>query len=246
MIPKILHFIWIGQKPQYVDYAVDAYRNCNPHCAVNLIHYTNLQLENLYFNKDIKTEQDQQVYNLLVDIIYGNKYSQLTKILILGIEHINYAYTPFIQLFCDILRLELLNIYGGIYIDCDTYPIKPFDDAIFQHDKFCVYDKVNDAITANNYFIGAKAGQAWKNYFDKDCDIVVQHNNYEFISRNKDKPFDYLLRRVKFFKCALKQTDFINYKTNDYFEHYSEFRWGTGKIQLTKFDDIFDKAQFYR
>jgi len=30
--------------------------------------------------------------------------------------------------FCDAFRLYLINKYGGIYIDVDTRPLRPFDD----------------------------------------------------------------------------------------------------------------------
>ena len=69
-------------------------------------------------------------------------------------------------MFCDILRLELLNLHGGLYVDCDTYPIKPFDDALLNHNKLCVNDKINDALVKNNYFLGLQAGTSWSNYFD--------------------------------------------------------------------------------
>ena len=33
----------------------------------------------------------------------------------------------------DILRLELLNIYGGVYADTDVHPLKPFDTWLGHH-----------------------------------------------------------------------------------------------------------------
>ena len=36
----------------------------------------------------------------------------------------------FIQLLSDVLRLVIINKYSGIYVDCDTFPIKPFDDKL--------------------------------------------------------------------------------------------------------------------
>lgn len=55
-----------------------------------------------------------------------------------------------------------------------------------------------------------------------------------------------MIRRIKFFKCKLSSTDFKDIETTDYFEHYSEFRWGTQKINLTKFDDVFDKCKYFK
>jgi len=49
----------------------------------------------------------------------------------------------------------LINTYGGIYVDCDTYPIKPFDEKLLAMENFCVYDKIENFHEANNYFIGS-------------------------------------------------------------------------------------------
>lgn len=55
-----------------------------------------------------------------------------------------------------------------------------------------------------------------------------------------------MVRRIKFFKCRLTADDFKDFDTIDYFEHYSEFRWGLGKVNATKFDDIFDKSKYFK
>ena len=248
MIPKTIHFIWIGQKPKYLNYVLQAYRECNPECIINLIYYSNLQLENLYFKKNIQSELDQYIFNLLDNIIYYNQYSDLIKVLLLGKSksQINHSYTPFIQLFCDILRLDILNIYGGIYVDCDTFPIRPFDESIFNHDKFCVYDKIDDLVFPNNYFIGLRKNLSWDNYFDDSGYKFIQTNNYQHFPKFKQtKSLDFRIRRIKFFKCCLKKEDFKDINTANYFEHYSEFRWGNNKIDATKFDNVFDKKKYY-
>lgn len=246
MIPKILHFIWIGQKPLYLNFAIQAYKKFNPDFEVKLVHYTNSQLESLYFDRSINSLQDQQVYDLLDKLINHDAYHDLVQNLVCGDGCINYFATPFIQLFCDILRLELLNLHGGLYVDCDTYPIKPFDDALLNHDKICVNDKINDALVKNNYFLGLQAGTSWSNYFDGTGYQFVHYNNQQFTRLTSTKSFDFMIRRVKFFKCKLQPSDFNDVKVPDYFEHYSEFRWGTGKILTTRFDKVFDKSKYFR
>lgn len=245
MIPKILHFIWIGYKPKYIDYTIQAYKKVNPQFEINLINYTNSQLESLYFDKAIYTELDQHIYNLLNSIFNNNGYYDLLQFLV---TNVYMADTAFIQTFCDILRLEVLNLYGGIYLDCDTYPINPIDDELLKHDKFCVYDKYRtrpNALHENNYFLGMKAGLHWNNYYDGDCYKFIHDNNQQFSQVFGQKSLDFVVRRLKFFRCMLTEKDFENVKTSDYFEHYSEFRWGTGKVLKTKFDDIFDKRKYY-
>ena len=245
MIPKRLFFIWIGTKPKFVDFAISKYRSLNSDCDIQLIHYSISQLENLYFGKSIATEIDQIVHDLIVAMLSRKKYATLLTKLISGAYMINYSYTPFIQIFCDLLRIELLNVYGGIYIDCDTYPLKPFDEQIYQHEQFCVCDRIKNSLVPNNYFIGSKANNSIEDYFDNNIDKVIMTNNYQFTHIQSIKPFDFMIRRIKFFKCTLQDDDFANVdKTVNYFEHYSEFRWGNNKIQYTRFDDIFNKKQY--
>ena len=42
MIPKILHFIWFGEKPKYVDYCIDAFSKMNPSFQINLMWNLNV------------------------------------------------------------------------------------------------------------------------------------------------------------------------------------------------------------
>jgi mannosyltransferase OCH1-like enzyme len=38
--------------------------------------------------------------------------------------------------FVDVLKFYLLDKYGGIFLDCDTFPVKPFDDILLQNEFF--------------------------------------------------------------------------------------------------------------
>lgn len=236
--------IWVGDTlPPFVRFAYEQYKKINRSFDVKLIYYSTLQFENLFFKKQIITDIDLICYNLLNDILNQNRYTEL--IIQQVIQLSKSGDIPFIQLFCDILRLELLNKFGGIYVDCDTFPIKSFDDNLLNKKRFLVYDKLNNNVLyRNNYFIGLTNDKIWNNYFDNTADKIIQINNQQIINMNKKKSVDYLLRRVKFFKCKLTENDMLSlYDTNDYFEHYSEFRWGTGKVNTTKFDMIFNKKQ---
>lgn len=53
----------------------------------------------------------------------------------------------------DILRLAVLDRYGGIYVDCDTSPHRPLDP-LLQHDAF-VAQSPNDLSKATNAVMGA-------------------------------------------------------------------------------------------
>lgn len=236
MIPKNLHFIWIGPQVKYVDFCIQNFKRKNPDFNVIFVHYLPIQLEELYFQKKIKTDIDKICYDLIDGILHKTKYKKLIE------RQINFfklfGTIPFLQLFCDILRLELLNIFGGIYLDCDTYPIKPFDEKILNMKNFCVYDKIGNFHEVNNYFIGSDCQQFIDNYF-VDTSILDQTNNF-MIKKQFYKPLEFQIRRIKFFNCKLTDKDFVTENSN-YIEHYSDFSWGRKKVQFTKFDKIFNQ-----
>lgn len=64
---------------------------------------------------------------------------------------------------------------------------------------------------------------------------------------NRSKPVDYLVRRAKFFSCRLSDRDMEPIaSSDDYFEHYSEYRWGNNKAEKSKLDSVFDKKKYLR
>lgn len=230
-IPKILHFIWFGYMPNYVNFCIDNYKKINPDFKINFVHRTPKQLEQIYFENKIENEIDQIIYDIIKHILNKTKYKTLIDV---QQKFLNlFGHIPFLQLLSDIFRLEVLNIYGGIYLDCDTFPIKPFDNYILNLKKFCVYDKIGSLYKINNYFIGHNKTSFWDNYLDETAFQLVLTNNH-MRSILTTKPMDYWTRRIKFFKCNLSYNDFTD-KYN-YIEHYSEFSWGKNKVPKTKFD----------
>ena len=56
----------------------------------------------------------------------------------------------FLQILSDIYRFELIRENGGIYVDCDTVPIAPFDDSYLEDNGFC---NVVIAFRDNSYHV---------------------------------------------------------------------------------------------
>ena len=104
-------------------------------------------------------------------------------------------------------------------------------------ENFCVYDKIENFHEANNYFIGSNKKQFIDDYF-VNTTILDQTNNF-MIKKQVNKPLEFQIRRIKFFNCKLTDNDFLT-KNSNYIEHYSDFSWGKGKVQFTKFDKIFN------
>ena len=66
------------------------------------------------------------------------------------------------QVLSDIYRLKLVSEFGGLYVDCDTFPLKPFDDKLLQLKRFMVARHYNNIASStennigdDNYFLGS-------------------------------------------------------------------------------------------
>lgn len=91
MIPKLLHFIWVGKNPNPFLSNINNYANLNP-------------------GWDIRLWTDQNVPKLINQKIYDQIPIPTTK--------------------SDLLRVELLYKYGGVYVDIDSTCKRPLDDLI--------------------------------------------------------------------------------------------------------------------
>jgi mannosyltransferase OCH1-like enzyme len=60
----------------------------------------------------------------------------------------------------NILRYEILNQFGGFYIDADSKAIKPLDDSLLKCKAFACWEneKCRDGIISNGYFASEKNG----------------------------------------------------------------------------------------
>ncbi len=55
----------------------------------------------------------------------------------------------------DILRLEILRVYGGVYLDVDILPIRPLDPFVHANDFFCGLQR---STSISNAVLGARKG----------------------------------------------------------------------------------------
>lgn len=63
----------------------------------------------------------------------------------------------------DLLRLELLEVYGGVYVDMDVVPLRPFDSLIRGVTAFAGYspDLYRGQRIVTNAILGAAPGHPW-------------------------------------------------------------------------------------
>jgi len=75
----------------------------------------------------------------------------------------------------DVMRYEILYEHGGIYVDADSYCIKPLEDWLLDCEAFASWEQelVRNNLIANTYIGGVPGSEAWKMCIDavatKDC-----------------------------------------------------------------------------
>ena len=222
MIPKKIFFIWLGgNKPNYVDFAVNKFKLFNESFKIELIEYSINDIENI--DKINKCEYDKYLKKC-IEYILDKKCSVYSY----HRNHFYLKYRKFIQALSNIFRLELLNNYGGIYLDCDTFPIKPLDDFLLNKKQFCAYSFPifdQEHRYRDNFFIGKSNNTCRIN----DCygifDVITT-GNYNDVSNPEWK-----YNRDLFFKCQLKSLK----KSEYYIEHYCDRTW-QNRTPLCKYD----------
>lgn len=126
--------------------------------------------------------------------------------------------------FSDMLRLYILHKYGGIYVDCDTYNISKFDDALLGKNHFacCTFPKNKEYDISNDfYFCGCKKGHVFDLYDGSNelkTNIVIKESYEDRLTP------EFLRLRKKFFECNLDKNDHIHDKKL-YIDHYAKSDW---------------------
>ena len=232
MIPKNLFFIWLGDnKPDYVDYAINAFKEVNPDFQVDLIEYSVEEIENIESLQ--KSIYDVHVRNCVSYIL--KKSDKIFR------HHVSQFYRglrKFIQTIANMLRFEILNHYGGIYLDCDTYPVKPFDTFLLKNKSFCSYAFPSydpEHRYRDNFFIGKERNE----HPIYDCFGIFSTFNVGFYKPGKYHP-EWEWRKKLFFDCKLKDR---SENTESYIEHFVDRTWKTNRTPICKYDKMLTKVE---
>jgi mannosyltransferase OCH1-like enzyme len=153
-IPKRLFFIWFGnQCPNHVFFCIENFKRKNPDFEIVFLRKNVKQIDDIWLNDAIYDKYDLTIkkcqqeiiseHGIYAEYIKNQKYNLYKKDI------------RFIQILSDIVRVELINEYGGIYLDCDTYPLKPFDDKLLSYESFCVWRHYLEYVNSDNYFMGS-------------------------------------------------------------------------------------------
>lgn len=215
MIPKQLFMIWIGDAiPLYAKKSYLAYKECNKDFNIIFLNYTIKQLETIVEDNSIDA----------YDLCFKNTVKKCVN------NHKNeidyYKNMRFIQYVADKFRFELLQTFGGIYVDCDTWPIKPFDDALLM-DGFIAsqldYNK-NFRLITDIYFVGCEKNKLWNNMKY----LIPYPSNYDLFNdslSNKINETRYNNIKEKFFAGVLNQNEHYLNDRYYYIDHFYDGRW---------------------
>lgn len=216
MIPKQIFFIWLGDnKPNYVDFAINAFKEVNPSFKIIHLHYKKIDIENIGKSKRYtKNDYDISLYNSIHFILkqINDKDPSLKN-----------NPRKFIQLLANAYRHGLLRKYGGFYIDCDCFPLRPFDDVFDKIDNFKILQTFDDRIIkTDNHFYGqvpnfnlSKYGYNINYLFPP---VYVKEKHLE-----RRKLFQQL--RLKF--NSMDYTTLLLQNKNIYVEHFDLGNWKT-------------------
>ena len=194
MIPKVLWMIWLGDsKPKYSDFSFKIFKEVNPNFTVNFIEWK---------ISDIENPKDEILKNSIEQTL---KYRNENKL--------NSA-RPFIASLSDTYKFKLISRYGGIYLDCDTFPVRPCDDELLNHTEFYVTlsRNNNSFIEMDGYFFGKCPSDLIKSY-------------------PQNKVFLYPHTRTD--NCTLKYGEFYG-DERYYINHYHDFTWNPGNCRTER------------
>lgn len=242
MIPKILHFIWFGRHiPKYVQFSIGAFQKVNSDFKIHFVYRDIKTVEEIIDDKE-KCKNDDDVLLRRCGLSILNQ----DELYINTVNHCKKSKLKFIQILLDIYRLDILNYYGGIYLDCDTFPVKKFDQQLMSNNSFIVTRHYNENIIVNdNYFMGCQKNVdsfdrvLWETYKNDSASSIIKILQTQKGWNNNIK---FLINKKKFFECKLHIGEY-SFSKDFYIDHYSSQSWkDTGKGIMTpicKFDNIF-------
>lgn len=212
MIEKKLFFLWIGKDiPNYVFFSINSFKKLNLDFNIELVHIPDLESTD---NIDvIETKNKLKDKNCLLYRIYNSRWK------ISNLSHNKKCRDIW---FSDVLRIHLINKYGGIYLDCDTFAIKSFDEKLLNMNCFRAMsiDIKTKSKWKDNFFMGSQKGKlSWDNM--KYIRTTAFGNNSIF---KNSIPEEYIQNRNNFINCIDKFD--VNYcMKNEYILHFKTLEW---------------------
>lgn len=220
MIPNLIHFVWIGNSlPLYADNVISAYKHFNPNFQVILHH-----LDDMY-----SYDEDAEYVRNHIFSPSNNFYKSLWRFKYPSKLNINTTIGANIR-FSDCYRFRLLEKYGGIYVDFDTFPIMSFEP-------LCQFDSIGVNVGYYDiFFMGFKKQEVFKHIsiiddtaiqfcnIQKTIDYKAYHIlNKQYAKRNNQFIYDFMQGKLSIGSRLI--TDNL---INDYYiDHIRTHEWET-------------------
>lgn len=216
MIPKNIFLVWFGNHvPFFIKKNVQRYAQLNSGFNICFIHRTLVEVEHI---------KKGYVHNF-IDGLISRSYKQLEDSQSSRYQsYLNEVkkniYANSVISLSDIFRLELLNTFGGIYVDCDVFQLRPFDDGLLQARRFVVkVHHTKSFFSSDNFFMGS-IPQSENDYLSMP---YLNPVNCKHIVQTIDgwrKNIQYILNKKYFYSLEF---DKIVPAFNDqfYIEHYT-------------------------
>lgn len=114
--------------------------------------------------------------------------------------------------------MEILNEIGGIYLDCDCFPRRHFDEDILGENFIVKRLYTKDFYRRDCFFIGKMPGtEDITDYRTFKCREILLNTTYDAVN------LEFLKRKNEFKKGILKRLP----STESYIEHFNMKEWDT-------------------
>lgn len=222
-VPKIIHFIWIGSiiPDKYIN-NLNSYVNNNPEYKINL-----------WVDRNYEFSMNR------VEIININSIDIINKHELNMVD--NYGAKA------DILRLEILYKYGGIYSDIDSKSLKKFDEKFLK-------DTVTYIESGWNNLSNAFLCFSKENIFIRYCIECLPYSYNIFLQNTLDWHFftgpTFITTCFYYFnnsKISLIHQSELIYSNNGYTVHTNDANWKKPMAEIKPKIEIepkFDKSKF--
>jgi hypothetical protein len=165
MIPKLIHFTHFWE-----PFPTWALKNINEFVAMN-------------GDYDIRLWSFSPRSNVLKGVCHNDEKENMLMAVPREVVELA-AIAPSRRYQSDLIRMYLLGVAGGIYLDVDTRPYKPFDDDLLKLDPFLC----NNGTYPDNYFMGTSAELwPWDNIWGR-CNVEKKDTFMWFGSCNVFDP----------------------------------------------------------
>jgi mannosyltransferase OCH1-like enzyme len=222
MIQKKLFMIWFGDNiPDFAKFSLDTFQQVNPDFKCEIVHRKIKEIEDIFYVED---PQKLPEMDRIINFNFHIKYKAILK---------TKRRIPLCCFAKDSLCIHLIRRFGGIFVDCDMFPVKPFDKKLlslkyFNSKRLFLYNGKGTIVREGN-FCGNEKG-----YKSEEPTTIGYIRE---VLKTKEL-------QSKFYNCTLKYGERYDKNNEDnYVEHYGAFSWNPNEchVQKTKMDDEIEK-----